>query len=239
MTHSFDTEVAKMVGINAAVLFQNICFWTDKNRANDECIHDGKAWTYNSKKAFSELFPYMTPKQIRSALDKLREFGLVITGNFNEIPYDRTLWYAVTDFGQAVRNGGGPIGPGGPLPLASEGQPIPDSKQDIKHTTPTTPDGVVPPEGEPKESRPRKRFVPPTLEALTAYCRTRGNSVDPEKFLSYYESVGWKVGRNPMRDWKAAVRTWERKDAASQAKEEPYRAPRFVGYDENGRGIYK
>lgn len=110
---------------------------------------------------------------------------------------------------------------------------------DCTKYSPTTPDGVVPPEGGNKEGRPRKRFVPPSLEDVQGYCRERGNGVDPEKFISYYESVGWKVGRNHMKDWKAAVRTWERKDAASQAKEEPYRAPRFVGYDENGRGIYK
>ncbi len=44
---------------------------------------------------------------------------------------------------------------------------------------------------------------------MTAYCRERGNQVDPHYFHSYYESNGWKVGKNPMKDWKAAVRSWE------------------------------
>jgi hypothetical protein len=57
-----------------------------------------------------------------------------------------------------------------------------------------------------------KRFTPPTLDDISAYCRERGNDVDPERFLDYYTSNGWRVGKNPMKDWKAAVRTWEKGD---------------------------
>lgn len=57
-----------------------------------------------------------------------------------------------------------------------------------------------------------KRFVKPTLNDVRAYCMERQNSVDPESFIDFYESNGWKVGKNPMKDWKAAVRTWERRD---------------------------
>lgn len=56
----------------------------------------------------------------------------------------------------------------------------------------------------------RKRFVPPTLEEVKAYCKERNNKVDPERWLNYYTANGWHVGRNKMKDWKAAVRTWER-----------------------------
>jgi hypothetical protein len=56
----------------------------------------------------------------------------------------------------------------------------------------------------------RKRFVVPTLEEVISYCRERNNNVDAERFIDYYTSNGWKVGKNPMKDWKAAVRTWER-----------------------------
>ena len=58
-----------------------------------------------------------------------------------------------------------------------------------------------------------KRFVPPTIDEVRAYCSERGNFVDPESFISFYESNGWKVGRNTMVDWKAAVRTWEHRDS--------------------------
>lgn len=61
-------------------------------------------------------------------------------------------------------------------------------------------------------AKPSARFTPPTIEQVTDYCRERGNQVDPQKWLDHYSSNGWKVGRNPMKDWKAAVRTWERND---------------------------
>lgn len=54
-----------------------------------------------------------------------------------------------------------------------------------------------------------KRFVKPTLEDIRVYCQSRQNSVDPERFWNYYESNGWRVGKSPMKDWKAAVRNWE------------------------------
>lgn len=59
-------------------------------------------------------------------------------------------------------------------------------------------------------SRTREKFTPPTLEDVKAYCQERQNNVDPERWFNYYTSNGWKVGRNSMKDWKAAVRTWER-----------------------------
>jgi len=55
-----------------------------------------------------------------------------------------------------------------------------------------------------------KRFKPPSVDEVRAYCRERKNMVDAEKFIDYYTSNGWKVGKNSMKDWKAAVRTWER-----------------------------
>lgn len=57
-----------------------------------------------------------------------------------------------------------------------------------------------------------KRFVKPTLDDVRAYCQERQNNVDPESFIDFYASKGWKVGNQPMKDWKAAVRTWERRD---------------------------
>jgi len=58
----------------------------------------------------------------------------------------------------------------------------------------------------------KKRFVPPTFEEVSNYCIERNNSVDIEKFINFYESKGWMVGKNKMKSWKASVRTWESKD---------------------------
>lgn len=63
-----------------------------------------------------------------------------------------------------------------------------------------------------------RRFAPPTVSEVAAYCAERGNHVDPERFVSFYESNGWKVGKNHMKDWKAAVRTWERDDRQKPQK---------------------
>lgn len=62
-------------------------------------------------------------------------------------------------------------------------------------------------------TKKKKRFKKPTVEEVREYCAERGNTIDPEYFCDYYESVGWVVGKNrPMKDWKAAVRTWERNE---------------------------
>lgn len=58
----------------------------------------------------------------------------------------------------------------------------------------------------------REKFSPPSLQEVTDYCRERGNGVDPERFVDFYAAKGWKVGSQPMKDWKAAVRTWEKRD---------------------------
>lgn len=54
------------------------------------------------------------------------------------------------------------------------------------------------------------KFVKPTLEEITEYCNVRRNNINPQSFYDFYESKGWKIGKSPMKDWKACVRTWER-----------------------------
>ena len=58
----------------------------------------------------------------------------------------------------------------------------------------------------------RKRFQPPTVDDVAAYCDERGNNIDPQHFVDYYAARGWMIGKNHMKDWKAAVRTWEKSD---------------------------
>lgn len=69
------------------------------------------------------------------------------------------------------------------------------------------------------ESNTRTRFTSPTLEEVEAYCLERGNGVDPQQFIDFYTSKGWKVGDQPMKDWKAAVRTWERREGRQAGQE--------------------
>lgn len=69
-----------------------------------------------------------------------------------------------------------------------------------------------------KEKRSKCVFTPPTLEEVQAYCKERGNRIDPQYFLDYYTSTGWMRGKVKLKDWKAAVRTWERQDAKWQGQ---------------------
>lgn len=96
MEHSFDVEIAIKVGVHAAVLYNNILHWVAWNKANDLNYKCGHYWSYNSMKAFAELFPYMTEKQIRVALDKLKDEGLIKVGHFNTDHRNRTNWYTIT-----------------------------------------------------------------------------------------------------------------------------------------------
>lgn len=59
---------------------------------------------------------------------------------------------------------------------------------------------------------PRPRFSPPTVGEVTAYYNEKGFSIAPQRFVDYYTANGWKVGKNPMRDWRAAVRNWNSKE---------------------------
>ena len=64
----------------------------------------------------------------------------------------------------------------------------------------------------PQVHKKSKRFVKPTVDEVRAYCEERQNGIDPEYFVDYYEARGWIASKTPMKDWKAAVRTWERRD---------------------------
>ena len=97
MTYSFDTELAQKLGVNEAILLQNIVFWLLKNKANNSNYYDGRYWTYNSHKAFKELFPFWTENQIRRILESLFEKGVILKGDYNSSPYDKTKWYALSD----------------------------------------------------------------------------------------------------------------------------------------------
>ena len=70
-----------------------------------------------------------------------------------------------------------------------------------------------------KENTKRKVFSTPTVDDVRAYCLERNNKVDPQSFVDFYESKGWMIGKNKMKDWKAAVRTWERSETKTRQGE--------------------
>jgi DnaD/phage-associated family protein len=102
MQHSFDIEIAKEYGVLEAILLNNLQYWIEKNKANDVNYYDGYYWTFNSTRAFNQLFPYASQRQIQNALKKLKEQEIIQTGNYNKSTYDRTLWYAFTKKGECI-----------------------------------------------------------------------------------------------------------------------------------------
>lgn len=102
MQHNFDVEIACKYGILEAVILNNLAFWIEHNKANNTNFHDGYYWTYNSTKAFSELMPYASPRQIQRAINHLKDENIIQTGNYNKSAYDRTLWYAFTEKGKSI-----------------------------------------------------------------------------------------------------------------------------------------
>ena len=100
--HAYNVSVAADVGINAAVIFYNICFWVEENYSNKRNYINGKYWTYNTIKAFEIIFPEMTGKQIEYALKKLKENGYIESAVLSEDTRDRTNWYTVCDFNKWI-----------------------------------------------------------------------------------------------------------------------------------------
>jgi len=100
MAHMFGVSDAIKHGIEEAIILYNMRFWLAKNKANRKNAHehtDGVYyfWTYNSGKAFAELFPYMSENKIQKLLKSMETRGIIISGVFNQIKYDRTKWYSI------------------------------------------------------------------------------------------------------------------------------------------------
>lgn len=103
-----------------------------------------------------------------------------------------------------------PYNPPYKVPLAN---PIAEKRREEKNKEKDTTSVVSK-----KKPTPISRFSVPTLQEVMKYCSERGNSIDPQKFIDFYESKGWLVGKSPMKDWKAAVRNWERSEKSQLPK---------------------
>lgn len=132
MTYLFDVDVAKEYGVDCAIMIQNFQFWITHNKANNNFMYDGHYWTFNSIKAFQDLFPFWSRRQIETILNKLIEKKVLIKGNYNLKAYDRTCWYAFHEEEKW-------ISPKCEMDFTESGngfhenvEPIPDINKDIK-----------------------------------------------------------------------------------------------------------
>ena len=204
MEYSFNAQIARQYGVDGAIFIHSLHWWIVKNRANGRHYYDGRWWTYNTVDAFTKLFPFWTPKQLRRIIDKLKSDGVLYTGNYNDQPFDRTQWYALDDaiftfygddFGgisdsSHLPKRANPICPNGQISIAQMGKPIPVN---IPVNIPV---------------RERGGFVPPTPAEVLEFCKKEGLGVDAQRFVAYYQANGWMIGKSKMVDWRAAVRAW-------------------------------
>lgn len=209
MVHFFDTEIAQQYGVNAAILLQNIAYWCELNEANDINYFDGTYWTFNSRKALTIIFPYMSERQIGTAIQKLIDEGLVIIGNYNKMPYDRTLWYALSKKGKSIMQ----------KCKMEDAEMSNDKMQKCQTNTRYIPNNNPYNNTDSIADKPkRSAFTPPTFDEVNAYCLERKNGIDAQSFIDFYESKGWMIGKDKMKNWKAAIRTWENRRKSEQTK---------------------
>lgn len=90
-------DIAVAHGADVAIFVHNLVYWVEKNAANGKHFHDGRYWTYNSVKALCEMYPLWSANQIRNIVRKAEQAGLIVTGNYNAKPMDRTMWYSPSD----------------------------------------------------------------------------------------------------------------------------------------------
>ena len=158
------------------------------------------------------IFPLrerITSKEIESALNHMAVIGCIALYEADGKPY---LWFPTWKVHQRVRD----CRPKYPEP--PERGELPQVAADCGYNPIQSESESNP---NPKEGVRAARFTPPTVDEVRDYCRERGNSVDAERFVDFYTAKGWKVGKSPMKDWKAAVRTWEKEDGDGKRRSQP------------------
>lgn len=189
MQHHFDVELAKQYGMVEAVLLNHFEYWIELNRANGKNYFEGRYWTFNSMKAFAEIFPYLSEKKIRNALKNLQDAGLILTGNFNKSAYDRTLWYAFSDFAESIL-------PKRQMEVAEKanqnsqkGEPIPDNNPDRNSNDYS--DNNTP-------------YNPPKGERVATHRRAKTTDYDTDGFAAFWAAYPKKAGK------AAALKAWNK-----------------------------
>ncbi len=97
LSHSFNVHVAAIAGLNAAAVYNHLLYWLSYNKRKGTNQHEGRTWTYDSMQTISAHMPYLSVQAIQRALASLIEHKLIVKGNFNKSPFDKTAWYALYD----------------------------------------------------------------------------------------------------------------------------------------------
>ncbi len=206
MQHSFDINIAQKYDVNVAIFLNNLAFWVLRKKANNKHYFDGHYWVYNTVDAYTVLFPYWSHKQLRTIIKRCVAEGLILEGNYNQSPYDRTKWYTLSKKGLDLFNF--PSCPNGQVTLskgaikiAQEGQPIPDINTDIDTDNLNT-------FGKKKIKRKKECDPPPDFSPSPnnyEFCSINNLNCQMEfsKFMERCKSKGIRYV-----SWKAAFNNW-------------------------------
>jgi DNA-binding PadR family transcriptional regulator len=116
--YSFNTKAAKCLGVDESILLEYISHWSRTNsKTGSRYLINGKHWTYGSIKHIASSYPFWTEKQVRRILSSLESKGAIEVGCYNKKGYDKTKWYALSDFGRSLT--------AEERPIAQTGKPIP------------------------------------------------------------------------------------------------------------------
>lgn len=119
-----DADLANMIGINKAVILQQIHYWTEKNEELGRNFHDGYYWVYNTADAWNKQFKWMGLRTLNRAIKELENDGYIVTGVYNKVKFDRTKWYRIDydKFNELL-----PLCQNGKMGSANMAQPIPET----------------------------------------------------------------------------------------------------------------
>lgn len=130
LSHHFNVSIAQNLGVDKAIIINHLAFWIKKNMSSKKHFNDGYYWTYNTSKGFAEIFPYWSPNKIQKMLKSLENDGIIVSGNYNKAPFDRTKWYAIKD--DCIRRMYELESSDSPNVTSQNAQPIPDIITDIE-----------------------------------------------------------------------------------------------------------
>ena len=192
-------DLAVKYGADVAIFVHNVVYWVEKNAANRKHMHDDRYWTYNSARALCELYPLWSRDQIKRIIKKCEDAGLILIGNFNEKPMDRTQWYSPSDeiltlYGLEHLI---PIGRNRPM----DGAETPNAKGEIAPAIPSIyqEDTQEPPYSPPKGDEPKAKKQKRKAKAVPEW--------QPERFEKFWAAYPRDEDRaKAVEQWDALPR---------------------------------
>lgn len=210
-----DIDSMPNLSLEEQVAYKRIAAYTQLNGAYDKPLTDLAYWLRSSKDT------------ARRVIKSLTKMGLleVVTAEGKPTAYKAIPWVNISEVIEEAKrryDERQPIANCNPSQIATPCKMQPHPSQ---IATPVPPIDIyrynmdvntAPAREEEKKKKPAAKFQKPTVEDIAAYCAERGNNINAEEFFNFYESKGWLIGKNPMKDWRAAVSTWEQRHKNEQ-----------------------